>query len=358
MTVTADMPFLLLYTSGTTSAPKGVAHAYLNILGNSRLSARELSVTREDILLSAAPFTHAYGLFSINMALATGACSVLMPAFSPPGLVDLFSRERPTIAFTAPAHIAACLGAGLFDGCDLSSLKYVQISGSAVPPELGRAFEPRLRNGKVMQLWGMTELQAGAYTRLGDSEPVRIETTGGASPGNEVRVVRDDGGAAAPGEVGELQMRGASLFSGYLDNPEATREAFTADGWFRTGDLAVMDEAGNTALAGRTKDIINRGGVKFNPVDVENLMAGHPAVAEAAVVPMPDPVLGEKACLFVTLRPGRSLDLPGVLRFLGEKKVSKLKWPERLEVIDAMPLTPTRKVIKGQLAKLFDVKKT
>ena len=117
-----------------------------------------------------------------------------------------------------------------------------------------------------------------------------------------------------------------------------------------------MDAAGNTALAGRTKDIINRGGVKFNPVDVENLMAGHPAVLEAAVVPMPDPVLGEKACLFVTLRPGQSLQLTEVQRFLEEKKVSKLKWPERLEIIGAMPLTPTRKVIKGQLAKLFDIK--
>ncbi len=356
VTVTADMPFLLLYTSGTTSAPKGVPHAYRNFLGNSRLSARELSVTREDLLLSAAPYTHLYGLFSFNMALATGAVTLLMPAFSPPELAELFSRERPTIAFTAPAHIAACLGAKLFDGRDLSSLRYVQISGTAVPPELGRAFEPLLPGGKVMQLWGMTELQAGAYTRLADSEPVRIETTGCASPGTELRVVQDDGSPAAPGEVGELQVRGASLFSGYLDNPQATRDAFTEDGWFRTGDLAEMDAAGNTALAGRTKDIINRGGVKFNPVDVENLMAGHPAVLEAAVVPMPDPVLGEKACLFVTLRPGQSLQLTEVQRFLEEKKVSKLKWPERLEIIGAMPLTPTRKVIKGQLAKLFDIK--
>lgn len=353
VTLSADLPFLLLYTSGTTSAPKGVPHAYRNFLGNSRLSARELSVTREDVLLTAAPFTHLYGLFSFNMALATGACTLLMPAFSPPELADLFSRQRPTIAFTAPAHIAACLGAKLFDGKDLSSLRYVQISGSAVPPELGRAFEPLLPKGKVMQLWGMTEMQAGAYTRLTDTEPVRIETTGRASPGTELRVVRDDGSAAAPGETGELQMRGASLFSGYLDNPQATREAFTEDGWFRTGDLAVVDAAGNTALAGRTKDIINRGGVKFNPVDVENLMLGHPAVEQAAVVPVPDPVLGEKACLFVTLRAGQVLDLEQVKRFLEGKQVSKLKWPERLEIVDAMPLTPTRKVIKGQLVKLL-----
>src|SRR5690606_32958185 len=129
-----------------------------------------------------------------------------------PELARLMHEGRPTAAFTAPAHIAACLGMNLFDGKDLSSLKYVQISGSAVPPELGRRFEPLLKGGKVMQLWGMTELQAGAFTRLSDSEPVRIETTGRPSPGTELRVVRFDGSTAAPGEVGELQVRGSSLF--------------------------------------------------------------------------------------------------------------------------------------------------
>ncbi|HEX5477998.1 MAG TPA: AMP-binding protein [Burkholderiales bacterium] len=343
--------FLLLYTSGTTSAPKGVPHAYRNFLGNSRLSAEALSVGPEDVLLSAAPFTHLYGLFTFNMALSAGACSLLLPAFSPPELARLMHEARPTLAFTAPAHIAACLAMKLFEGKDLSSLRYVQISGSAVPPALGRAFEPLLKGGKVMQLWGMTELQAGAFTRLDDPEPVRVGTTGRPSPGTELRVMRDDGVPAAPGEVGELQMRGASLFSGYLDNAEATRTAFTADGWFRTGDLASMDERGNTALAGRTKDIINRGGVKFNPLDVEALIARHPAVEQAAIVPMPDAVLGEKACLFVTLKAGGELSLEAVQRWLDAAQLAKLKWPERLEIIDEMPMTPTRKVIKGALVQ-------
>jgi acyl-coenzyme A synthetase/AMP-(fatty) acid ligase len=348
-------PFLLLYTSGTTSAPKGVPHAYQALLCNARLSAEALDVGPGDVLLSAAPFTHLYGLFTCNLALATGATALLLPAFSPPDLATLLQAGRPTAVFAAPAHIAACFALKLFDGKDLPTLRYLQMSGSAVPPALARAFEPLMRGGKVMQLWGMTELQAGAYTRLADSEPVRAETTGRPSPGTELRVVRDDDSIASPGEEGELQVRGASVFAGYLNDPEATRAAFTADGWFRTGDLATMDAAGNTRLAGRTKDIINRGGIKFNPLDVETLLLKHPAIDQAAIVPMPDPVLGEKACLFVTLKPGAALALTEVTAWLDAAQIAKLKWPERLEIVEAMPLTPTRKIIKGQLRRRLRV---
>ena len=344
-------PFLLLYTSGTTSAPKGVPHAYDGFLGNSRRSAAELGVRPDDVLLSAAPFTHLYGLFTLNMALATGATTLLLPAFAPADLASLIHAGRPTLAFTAPAHIAACLAGKLFDGKDLSSLRYVQISGSAVPAALAREFEPLLARGKVMQLWGMTELQAGAFTRFSDSEPVRVETTGRPSPGTELRVVDDSGAPAAQGTEGELEIRGPSVFTGYLNNPQATQAAFTADGWFRTGDLATIDAAGNTRLTGRTKDLINRGGVKFNPLDVETLLLKHPAIEQAAIVPMHDPVLGERACLFVTLKSGHVLTLSAVAEWLAAQQVSKLKWPERLEIVEAMPLTPTRKVVKGELAK-------
>ena len=347
-------PFLLLYTSGTTAAPKGVPHAYRNFLANSRLSAEALSVTPEDVLLSAAPYTHLYGLFTLNLALSAGATSLLLPAFTPAALAELMHAGRPTIAFTAPAHIAACLGQQLFDRKDLSSLRYVQISGSAVPPALARTFEPLLAGGKVMQLWGMTELQAGAYTRLADEERVRVETTGRPSPGTELRVVREDGSVCAAGEVGELQVRGPSLFAGYRDNEAATRAAFTADGFFRTGDLASADAAGNVALCGRTRELINRGGVKFNPLDVELLLGRHPAIESCAIVPMPDAVLGERACCFAVVRPGHACTLADLQHWLAAAQVSKIKWPERLELVESMPLTPTRKIIKGELVRLLE----
>jgi len=344
-------PFLLLYTSGTTSSPKGVPHAYQDFLANARLSAAELALGPDDVILSAAPFTHLYGLFTVNMALAVGATIALLPAFSPPALADAIRTLRPTAAFTAPAHIAACLNGGLFDGLDMTCLKFVQISGSAVPPALGRALEPRLGGGKVMQLWGMTELQAGAFTRPDDPEPVRLESTGRAAPGTDLRVVDAQGAVLPSGSEGELQMRGPSLFAGYLDNPQATREAFAEDGWFRTGDLAVIDAGGNVRLTGRVKEIINRGGVKFNPLDVEALLLRHPAVAEVAVAPIPDPVLGEKACCFAVTRPGQAFTLEDMRNFLATEGVGKVKWPERLEVVAAMPLTPTRKIIKGELVR-------
>lgn len=343
--------FLLLHTSGTTSSPKGVPHAYQDFLANARLSAEALAVSCEDTLLSAAPFTHLYGLFTVNMALATGAAIALLPVFSPPALAEAIRSMRPSIGFTAPAHIAACMNAGLFDGLDLTCFRYVQISGSAVPPALGRALEPLLGGGRVMQLWGMTELQAGAYTRLDDALAVRTETTGRASPGTELRIVDLAGHSVAAGEEGELQMRGPSLFQGYLHNPEATHDAFDADGWFRTGDLATLDADGNLRLTGRVKDVINRGGVKFNPADVEALLLRHPAVAEVAVAPIPDAVLGERACCFVVVRPGLSLDFEAMQRHLADAGVSKFKWPERLEIVAAMPLTPTRKVIKARLTQ-------
>jgi cyclohexanecarboxylate-CoA ligase/acyl-CoA synthetase len=343
--------FLLLYTSGTTASPKGVPHAYQDFLANARLLAAELSLSADDVLLSAAPFTHLYGLFTVNMALAVGATIALLPAFSPQGLADTIRTARPTAAFTAPAHIAACLNGDLFDGLDMACLKFVQISGSTVPPALGRALEPRLAGGKVMQLWGMTELQAGAFTRPDDPEVVRLESTGRASPGTELRVVDVAGAVLVAGDEGELQMRGPSLFAGYLDNPQATQVAFAEEGWFRTGDLAVIDAGGNLCLTGRVKEIINRGGVKFNPLDVEALLLKHPAVAEVAVAPIPDTVLGEKACCFVVARAGATFTLDDMRNFLAAEGVAKFKWPERLESVTAMPLTPTRKIIKGELVR-------
>jgi non-ribosomal peptide synthetase component E (peptide arylation enzyme) len=152
------------------------------------------------------------------------------------------------------------------------------------------------------------------------------------------------------GEGGELQVRGPLLFSGYLDNPAATRDAFTADGWFCTGDLGERRDGSFYSIVGRNKDIINRGGVKFNPADIEALLEAHPKVMQAAVVPMPDPILGEKACAFVTLKPGAAAPaLEEVVAYLLEQRIAKNKLPERLVVIDEMPLTPTRKIIKGRL---------
>src|SRR5688572_9758289 len=332
-------PFLLLYTSGTTAAPKGVPHTYRTMLSNARLGAPEHKLDSRDLVLSAAPLSHLYGLYSLHCAWAVGACTVLLPAFSPAELVTTIEELKPTALWTAPAHMAACRAAGLFDRRDWSSLKLAIVSGSSAPPELIRFLKQQLGGCAVTQLWGMTELQAGVYTRPSDAAEVSAVSSGRASPGTEVRVSAE----------GEVQVRGVPVFAGYHENAEATREAFTADGWFRSGDLGEIDAAGNLAITGRTKDVINRGGVKFNPAEVEMLLDSHPKILQSAIVPMPDAILGEKACVFVALRSPGDLTLQEIVDYLLEKKIAKNKLPEKLVVVAEMPLTPTRKVIKGKL---------
>jgi non-ribosomal peptide synthetase component E (peptide arylation enzyme) len=168
-----------------------------------------------------------------------------------------------------------------------------------------------------------------------------------------VRVARPDGAPVPPGEEGELQVRGSLMFPGYFDNADANAGAFTGDGWFHTGDLAVIEPAGNVRITGRSKDVINRGGVKYNPRDVEDLLDAHPAVMQSAIVPVADPVVGEKACCFIVPRAGKVPTLEDLCAYLLERGIARYKLPERLETLAEMPLTPTRKIIKGRLAELL-----
>jgi acyl-coenzyme A synthetase/AMP-(fatty) acid ligase len=265
---------------------------------------------------------------------------VLLPAFKPADLSGMIQNQKATALWTAPAHLAACRAAGLFGKHDWSSLKLAIVSGSIAPAALIREFADAVPQCAVTQLWGMTELQAGLYTRPGDPLEWSAASAGRPSPGAEVRLSAE----------GEIQVRGPLLFAGYFNDPEADKTAFTPDGWFRSGDLGEMRAGGNIAITGRIKDIINRGGVKFNPADVERLLDSHPKILQSAIVPMPDPVLGEKACVFVTLKTAsEKITLDELVDYLLKKDIAKNKLPERLVVIPEMPLTPTRKIIKGRL---------
>jgi cyclohexanecarboxylate-CoA ligase len=351
----AEDPALMGYTSGTSAAPKAVPHSAQSLLANPRVCAPIYKIGAGDRVLSAPPFSHAFGIYVANVSLMCGATVICVPAFTPPSLAELLEQTRPTHAFLAPAHIAAMLHAGLLEGRDLSSLRLIIISGSYTAPGLKRAFEAKLPNGKVIELWGMTETLAVLMGDPAAPAELRHDFIGRATPGSEARVAGPDGHILPAGEEGELEVRGCSVFAGYFDNEAANAGAFTADGWLRTGDLAVMNESGYVRMTGRRKDIINRGGVKFNPFDVEALIERHPGVLQCAIVPMPDKVLGERACCFVTVRPGTSLSLADVTQWLARHQVAKLKWPERLEIVAAMPLTPTRKIVKGELMKLLAV---
>ena len=346
---TAADPFLLLYTSGTTSSPKGVPLNAHQMLSNARLGLAEHDIREGDRLLSAAPFGHLFALYSVHMALAAGAAIVLLEQFTPPDLMRSMRDHQATHVFAGPAHFAACLGAGLVSEPAMTSVRLIVLSGATVSADLVRGLSPSLANGKLCHLWGMTELQAGLYTRLDDDLDVIANCAGRPSPGTEVRIVDDAGQTAQPDHEGELQVRGASVFTGYFDNPDATTAAFTADGWFRSGDLARMDATGNVTLTGRLKDVINRGGVKYNPQEIEVLVEQLPAVAQCAVAPIADAALGERACCFVVLRDNETLRLDDVCAFLLDHGIAKYKLPERLEILAEMPLTATRKIIKSRL---------
>jgi cyclohexanecarboxylate-CoA ligase len=351
--IQASDPFMQLYTSGTTSSPKAVRVTFNHFLSNARMCAAELGITSEDRILCLAPYTHLYGLYTVQLGLATGATTCLLDLFTPPGFVRALETFRPSILFAGPAHVAPCLQQNLFQGVDFSGLRVAVVTGSTVPASLSAAFEALLPDGKVLQAWGMTELQFGACSRPSDAREIRFETIGRATPGTELRVADADGRVLPHGETGELQVRGCSLFSGYEKNEEINKSSFTDDRWFRTGDLASMDAQGNVRLRGRTKELINRGGIKFNPIDMEIAIAGHPAVAQVAIAPLPDEVLTERAACFVILKPGASLSLDELKSFLAERQFAKFTWPEHLAVVADMPMTPTRKVMKADLVQQY-----
>jgi cyclohexanecarboxylate-CoA ligase len=344
---------VMCYTSGTAAAPKAVPHSFQSLLANPRQCLSVFDLKAGDRVLSASPLTHAFGLFVANVALMAGVTFAPLTGFTPEALATSLENDRPTHVFVAPPHVAALLKAGLLEGRNLGGLRLVVVSGSYCAPELKSTLEEKLAGGRVIELWGMTEAFA---VLLGDpNQPSRDrhEWIGRPTTGSEARVVDLEGRPALANVEGELHVRGCSVFAGYFDNASANDGVFSEDDWLRTGDLAVMSETGHVRITGRTKDLINRGGVKINPSDVEALIDRHEAVVQSAIIPMPDPILGERACCCVVLKPGTTLSLDALCAWLERQGVAKLKWPERLEPIAEMPMTPTRKIIKSALAALL-----
>ena len=344
---------VMCYTSGTSAAPKAVPHSFQSLLANPKQCLPIFGVKPGDRVLSAAPLSHAFGLYVANVALMGGATFVPLPTFSPSALVHALHYHRPTHLFVAPAHIAALLKTEVLGARQFESLRQVVVSGSYCPPALKRGLEENLANGCVFELWGMTETFAVLLGHPRDPANVRHDWIGRPTPGSESRIADSEGAPLPPNTEGELQVRGCSVFAGYFDNAAANNGIFSEDGWLRTGDLAVMSETGHVRITGRIKDIINRGGVKLNPSDVETLIDQHGAVLQSAIVPVPDPILGERACCCVVLKPGETLSLDALCTWLQSKGVAKIKWPELLVSIAEMPMTPTRKIIKGALIKLI-----
>ena len=341
----------MCFTSGTTGNPKGVLHCFNTTLCTCITINDELKVTERDVLLDYLPVGLNWGYITLVQSVMAGARVVLMERFSAEGALELIEKERVTYIPTAPASIVAMLNAPSLARRDLSSLRVVITGGASAAVETIKAFQAALPHTKLVELYGMLETGFHAFTRLTD-DPLKVNgTVGRCVDTMGLRIIDDDGRDVPDGEIGEIAAYGPSVHMGYLDNPTANRDSFTADGWFRTGDLGQFADAErNVRIAGRKKEIINRGGKKYFPREIEELLYEHPKILEAAIVGAPDPRLGERNCLCAILRPGASLQLDEVVAFL-KGRVADYKLPEELVVMNDFPMTPTGKIRRPELVR-------
>ncbi len=344
--------FQLLYTSGTTGEPKGVLHTSNTLLGSIVGFAERMRLSEDDVVFMPSPTAHQTGFtYGIQTSIMIGAPLVLMDIWKPDVAARLIERHGVTYTFAATPFLADLANLPGVGERDLSRFRLFATAGAPIPPSLVTAAERNL-GVSVVTGWGMTEVGVATATELEDAKV--LTSDGRGLRGSEHRVVDGGGRPVAPGVTGELQYRGSNLFVGYFKRPELY--ALDDEGWLDTGDLARMDEEGYVRIVGRSKDLIIRGGENVPVVEVENLIHEMPEVADVALVAMPDERLGEKGCAFVTLNDGHDLDLAELARRLEAKGLARPYLPERIEVIEEMPRTPSGKIQKFELrqrAKAF-----
>ncbi|MEV3859274.1 class I adenylate-forming enzyme family protein [Streptomyces sp. NPDC050095] len=343
-------PLVLLASSGTTSRlPKLCVHSNGGLLGNAAAVAADGGFDATDTIVSASPLSHAFGLLSVHLALVTGGAVGLFDGWDPARFTDTLAAASATAAFAVPAQLRDLLRLSGQRPTGLA-LREVRTGGAPVPHELADGVRRTLGAHLIVQ-WGMTEIGAGTYTRPGDP-PEATSTVGRPATGAQVRVVDRSGAVAAVGETGELQYRSPYMFRGYFRAPERTRAALTADGWLRCGDLAAIGADGSVHYRGRADELINRGGLKFSALEVEELLNDLPQLAQHAVIPRPDPRLGQRSCLLAALHEGTELSLPDVVAHLTGKGLATYKLPEQLVVVDQLPTTVTGKIARARLTSL------
>jgi acyl-CoA synthetase (AMP-forming)/AMP-acid ligase II len=272
-----------------------------------------------------------------------------MEKFSSKGTLDLIESEKVSYIPTAPAAIVALLNDPTLPKCDLRSLRIVITGGASAAVETIKAFQQAIPNAKLVEMYGMLETGIHSYTRPSD-DPIKVNgTVGRCIESMGLRIIDDDGNDVAHGEVGEIAAAGPSVHLGYLNNPQTNADSFTVDNWFRTGDLGrFVDQDNNVLISGRKKEIINRGGKKYFPREIEELLYEHPSILQVAIVGAPDARLGEKNSLCVILKPGAALTLTEVVSFL-RGRVADYKLPEELHLLSDFPMTPTGKIRRPEL---------
>ncbi len=351
ITTHGDELAAVLFTSGTEGLPKGVMLTHNNILASERAYCARLNLTWQDVFMIPAPLGHATGfLHGVTAPFLIGARSVLLDIFTPDACLALLEQQRCTCMLGATPFVYDLLNVLEKQPADLSALRFFLCGGTTIPKKVAR--ECQQRGIKLLSVYGSTESSPHAVVNLDDPLSRFMHTDGYAAAGVEIKVVDDARKILPPGCEGEEASRGPNVFMGYFDEPELTARALDEEGWYYSGDLCRMDEAGYIKITGRKKDIIVRGGENISSREVEDILLQHPKIHDACVVAMPDERLGERSCAYVVLKaPHHSLSLEEVVAFFSRKRVAKYKYPEHIVVIEKLPRTASGKIQKFLLRK-------
>lgn len=348
--VDPDGLLMLMYTSGTTADPKGVLHTHNTLTAEVRSLERVHGLTAADVTLMPSPLTHVSGvLHAILTPALLGTCAVLMERWNAAEALRLIEKEHVTYMVGAPTFLRDLTEQASHESRDVSSLRLFSCGGADVSADLVRRARRQL-GCVAKRVYGSTEFPTISTTDESDADTMGSETEGRPIWPAEVRVVDEAGVEVDPGRQGEIQARGPECLVGYTD-PALNAESFTADGWFRTGDLGTVDSAGYLRITGRLKEIVVRKGEKFSVREIEDSIARHPAVAEVAVVALPDPETGERACAVLQLCEGKTLALEELCVFLTAQGLARQKLPEQLAILDELPHTESGKVHRAVLKK-------
>ncbi|EFD4982440.1 medium-chain fatty-acid--CoA ligase [Escherichia coli] len=351
ITTHGDELAAVLFTSGTEGLPKGVMLTHNNILASERTYCARLNLTWQDVFMMPAPLGHATGfLHGVTAPFLIGARSVLLDIFTPDACLALLEQQRCTCMLGATPFVYDLLNVLEKQPADLSALRFFLCGGTTIPKKVAR--ECQQLGIKLLSVYGSTESSPHAVVNLDDPLSRFMHTDGYAAAGVEIKVVDDARKTLPPGCEGEEASRGPNVFMGYFDEPELTARALDEEGWYYSGDLCRMDEAGYIKITGRKKDIIVRGGENISSREVEDILLQHPKIHDACVVAMPDERLGERSCAYVVLKaPHHSLSLEEVVAFFSRKRVAKYKYPEHIVVIEKLPRTASGKIQKFLLRK-------
>ena len=340
---------LMLLSGGTTGLPKLIARTHADYIYGSKQSAKVAGFGTDTVFLALLPIAHNYTLGAPGVlgTIACGGTTVVSPGTAAEVVFPLIEREGVSVLSAAVPLVAKWLGSDLFGRHDFATLKVFMNGGAKLVPELRQRVEEKF-TCIYQESFGTAEGLLN-MTRLYDPEHVRMNSSGRpVSDGDEIRIVDAAGNDLPDGRAGELLVRGPYTIRGYYHGSENNQKAFTADGFYRMGDV-VSKVDGNLYLEGRIKDLINRGGEKISSEEIENHILAHPEIESACVVAMPDPVFGEKACAFTILRQNCALTLAQLLAFLQTREIARFKMPERLEVVEEFPISPAGKILRARL---------